>query len=89
DQHAPPEIRNFAPMPIQELSFPAIVVASEDDPFVDINRAVYFANKWGTELVNIGKKGHINSETQLEYWEEGQEILDALVTKIDPRQNGV
>ncbi|MDB5119283.1 MAG: hypothetical protein JWN56_501 [Sphingobacteriales bacterium] len=83
EEHAPPEIWNFAPMPVHKISFPVIVVASEDDPFVAIERARYFSDKWGAELLNIGKKGHINAETQLAYWEEGQEILGKLVNKID------
>ena len=80
--HAPQEIFNFAPMPVHEISFPTIVVASKDDPFVDIERAVYFSNKWGAELVNIGKKGHINSESKLTHWKEGQDILESLVSKV-------
>lgn len=80
--HAPHEIQNFGPMPVHSISFPAIVIASENDPFVDLERAIYFANKWKTELINIGKKGHINSETKLGNWEEGQQILDKLLNKI-------
>lgn len=81
DDHVPATIRHFAPMPIHKLPFPAIVVASEDDPFVDMERAIYFGSKWGAELVNIGNNGHINSETKLAFWEEGQEILKKLIKK--------
>ena len=76
--HTPDLIRNFAPMPVTKLPFPSIVVASEDDPFVSIDRARYFAAQWGSEFINIGLKGHINSDTDLGLWEEGQLILQGL-----------
>lgn len=77
-EHTPEVIRNFAPMPAKKLPFPSIVVASEDDPFVSVDRARYFAAQWGSEFINIGPKGHINSDSNLGIWEEGQEILQRL-----------
>lgn len=76
--HTPDVIRNFAPMPATKLPFPSIVVASENDPFVSLDRARYFAAQWGSEFINIGSKGHINSDSNLGIWEEGQEILQRL-----------
>jgi len=76
--HTPEVVRGFAPMPTTKLSFPSIVVASENDPFVDINRAKFFAAKWGSEFINIGAKGHINADSNLGFWEEGQRILQQL-----------
>src|SRR4051812_43505832 len=82
-QHTPEIIRNFAPMPISKLPFPSIVVASENDPYASFERKQYFAEMWGSDFVNVGKKGHINSDSDLKYWEEGQEILSQLIKKID------
>ncbi|KIO77617.1 alpha/beta hydrolase [Pedobacter lusitanus] len=76
--HTPDSIRSFAPIPLSALPFPSIVVASEDDTFVSLERARYFAAQWGSEFVNIGSKGHINSASNLELWEEGQLILERL-----------
>ena len=66
-------------MPLTKISFPSIVVASENDAFVSLNRAKYFAEKWGSDFVNIGYKGHINSGSNLKFWEDGQEILERLI----------
>jgi predicted alpha/beta hydrolase family esterase len=82
-QHTPEIIRNFAPMPISKLPFPSIVVASENDPYASFERKLYFAEMWGSDFVNVGQKGHINSDSDLKYWEEGQEILSQLIKKID------
>lgn len=82
-QHTPEIIRNFAPMPISKLPFPSIVVASENDPYASFERKQYFAEMWGSDFVNVGQQGHINSDSDLKYWEEGQEILSQLIKKID------
>ena len=78
-EHTPDVVRGFAPMPTIKLAFPSIVVASVNDPYLDLNRAKYFAEKWGSEFINIGEKGHINSDSKLGFWEEGQLILQKLL----------
>lgn len=80
--HTPEIIRNFAPLPTTKLAFPSIVVASENDTYVSLQRAEYFAEMWGSDFINIGQKGHINSASNLEYWEEGQILLQELIDKI-------
>lgn len=77
--HTPEEVRNFSPMPLIKLPFPSIVVASDDDAFVSPQRAAFFASQWGSELISIGKKGHINAASKLEYWDEGISILKKLL----------
>lgn len=81
--HTPEILRGFAMMPISRLPFASIVVASENDEYVSLDRAQYFAEKWGSEFINIGSKGHINSESNLALWEEGQAILETLLHKIN------
>lgn len=79
--HTPESIRNFSPMPLYPLPFPSIVVASENDPYASFERKEYFAKMWGSDFVNVGQKGHINSDSDLKYWEEGQLILQQLMIK--------
>ena len=81
-QHTPESIRNFSPMPIYKLPFPSIVVASENDPYASFERKQYFAEQWGSDFVNVGQQGHINSDSDLRYWEEGQLILQQLIEKV-------
>lgn len=68
-------IQSFAPMPLQKLSVPACVVASENDPFVSMERALFFANTWGVPVFNAGALGHINSDSDLGEWEQGRKFL--------------
>ncbi|MBK0371147.1 RBBP9/YdeN family alpha/beta hydrolase [Flavobacterium agrisoli] len=81
--HTPDCIRNFAPMPMNKLPFPSVVVASQNDPYASFERKKDFALAWGSDFVDVGHKGHINSETNLGNWEEGQMILQQLIEKIN------
>jgi predicted alpha/beta hydrolase family esterase len=69
----------FAPVPLDRLPFPSIVVASSDDPYLSLSRATYFASNWGSKLVNVGSAGHINTASGHGPWAEGLEILKELL----------
>jgi len=69
----------FKPMPLYKLPFPSIVIASTDDEYVTFDRARFFADAWGSELVNVGDRGHINSASNLGMWPEGYEQLKKLI----------
>jgi predicted alpha/beta hydrolase family esterase len=69
----------FAPVPLDRLPFPSIVVASGDDPYLSLQRATHFANCWGSKLVNIGPAGHINAASGHGPWPEGIAILKELL----------
>jgi len=84
--HTPEIIRGFSIMPISKLYFPSIVVASENDEFVSLDRAIYFSEQWGSDFINIGSKGHINSDSNLKSWKEGQLILEKLIHKINDQK---
>ena len=62
-------------MPLEKLPIPACVVASENDPFVSMERSEFFANAWGVKLFNAGALGHINSDSDLGEWEQGRKFL--------------
>ena len=70
--------KGFSPMPTKKINFKTIVVASEDDPWVSLERARHFADNWGSEFINIGKAGHINAASGHKEWKEGFNILKRL-----------
>ena len=74
----PLEAQRFSPMPLVPLPFPSIVVASENDPFVSLERARYFADAWGSRFVDVGTLGHINADSGLGRWEDGFTLLNEL-----------
>jgi len=68
----------FVPIPLKKFNFKTIVVASENDIWVSLDRATFFAENWGSELINIGNAGHINTESGHTNWDEGLRILQTL-----------
>jgi predicted alpha/beta hydrolase family esterase len=80
--HTPPETHHFAPIPKHKLPFPNMLIASENDPYMDFNTSKKYAELWGSEFISMGKLGHINSASNLEYWPEGQALLAQLITRI-------
>jgi predicted alpha/beta hydrolase family esterase len=77
---APAELQDFGPIPRERLPFPAIVVASSDDPYCRLSRAQEFADAWGAEFKNIGNAGHIAGPPRHGPWPEGLEMLARLAS---------
>jgi predicted alpha/beta hydrolase family esterase len=76
----PPESRGFSPIPMAALGFPSVLVASHDDAYVTFERAEAMAAAWGSELVDVGRRGHINADSGLGDWPEGLALLERLAT---------
>ena len=70
-----PAIRAMAPVPMRPLPFPALVVVSENDPFMNVERAEALAAAWHAEFVNAGEAGHINVASGHGPWEDGEVLL--------------
>jgi uncharacterized protein len=73
-----PAARSFGPIPRHPLPFPSVVVASADDPYADLDRARGFARAWGSELVDLGPAGHINTAAGFGPWPAGEALLERL-----------
>lgn len=65
----------FTPIPLNKIGFPTIVAASSNDEWVSMERAAFFAQCWGSKLVNIGEAGHINAASGYYQWQQGLELL--------------
>lgn len=74
-----PRLRRFAPAPAHPLPFPTLVVASRNDPYAAFNRSAEMAQNWGAELIDLGKAGHINDQSELGVWPYGQRLLDRMI----------
>jgi len=74
-------LHSWCPVVRQPLGFAATVVASANDPYCSLARASTFANAWGASWVNIGAHGHVNAESGLEDWPQGQALLQDLIAR--------
>ena len=64
--------------PKVKFPFRSTLVASSNDPWISIDKASFYARSWGSEFVNIGDAGHINTLSGYGEWEQGYEILKNL-----------
>lgn len=65
-------------LPQGKLNMPSILVASTTDPWLRFDKAVRLANTWGSQLVNAGDAGHINTESGFGMWIEGMMLLSQM-----------
>jgi predicted alpha/beta hydrolase family esterase len=69
-------LKSWSPVVMQRLPFASILVGSQNDPYCSFARAQGFAHAWGSELVDYGHAGHINAESGLGDWPQGQVLLN-------------
>lgn len=62
----------------QELGFPSLLVASRSDPWMGFAEAAFWAESWGSQLVDLGEAGHINVESGYGPWPGVLDLLDRL-----------
>lgn len=74
-----PVLTSWSPIALQPLPFRSTLVASLDDPYCSYERSTSFAAAWGSTLVNAGPVGHINADSALGDWPQGQALLSELI----------
>lgn len=79
-------IKRFALHRLERLPFPALVVASEDDPCCTFDRARHLATAWGARLVSAGKAGHLNTASGHGPWPEGKRLLEDFCGDLSSRR---
>lgn len=81
---APPDLENpymdlglesFTPIPQIKLPFKSIIVASDSDHWITLDRSKEFAQNWGSKLIVLENAGHINSSAGFGKWDTGLELL--------------
>ncbi|MDB5998975.1 MAG: alpha/beta hydrolase [Rhizobacter sp.] len=75
----PPNLFNWRPMVRARLPFPSIAVISGNDPYGASERMQPVAQGWGSQVVEIGPYGHINGDSGLRDWPDGQALLHSLL----------
>lgn len=68
----------FEQTPMHTFDFPSIIIASSNDPYASLEYSQALAKAWGSTLINVGEKGHINTASNLGLWEEGLHYLEKL-----------
>ena len=63
------------------LRFPALMVATSNDPYITTVRSHALARDWHCGWHNLGAHGHINAASGLGDWPEGRDLLTALLPR--------
>ena len=78
------QLPGWAPIAAQQpLPFPALLVASDNDPWCSLERARTLAAAWGARMVSAGARGHLNAVSGLGDWPEGHALLASLLHNHD------
>ena len=72
-------LHSFTPIVRQPLPFPSLAVISTDDPFCALDRAREMAIDWGSQVLEVGPRGHLNADSGLGDWLEGRQLLADLL----------
>jgi predicted alpha/beta hydrolase family esterase len=73
----------FGRIPTEALPFPSLVVASRDDVYMSLDKAVSLAKSWQAPLVDVGYAGHINVASGFGRWVQGYELVRQVAERID------
>jgi hypothetical protein len=65
-----------------ELIWPALVIASSNDPYASPGFASAVTQSWGAEIIQIGAHEHIS---EMGSWEEGNNLLSAFCAGASAR----
>jgi len=72
-------LHSFVPIVRERLPFPTLAVISTDDPFCALDRARTMATDWGSQVLELRQRGHLNSDSGLGDWPEGRQLLADLL----------
>lgn len=74
--------RHFMPVPRLKLPFPSVLVASHDDSYCPYLTAEEYASAWGSEFVDGGHSGHLNTASGHGPWPEGLMRFAGFLAKL-------
>jgi predicted alpha/beta hydrolase family esterase len=72
----------FKQVPRDPLPFPSIFVASSNDPHSTMEQSADLSLAWGSDLVEAGEAGHINSASGHGPWPEGLMRFAGFLSKL-------
>ena len=74
-----PQLHSWKGTDTRALPFPSLLLASRDDPFCTLERSRDLARQWGSQWQDVGALGHVNADSGLGDWPQGQLLLRQLL----------
>jgi predicted alpha/beta hydrolase family esterase len=72
------EQAGWFPVPKQTLPFSSLVAVSHNDPLCQLSKALALASCWGSEVVDLGRVGHLNPASNFGEWAQAESLIERL-----------
>ena len=72
----------FGDIPRETLPFRSVLVASSNDPFATMEEAADISAAWGSQLIEAGEQGHINTASGHGPWPEGMMSFAGFLSRL-------
>lgn len=69
-------------LPYSILDIPTTIVASTNDPYMELESAGQWADRWGSQMVTLKDAGHINVQSGYRSWPCGLELLESVCKQV-------
>ncbi|MFZ4538433.1 RBBP9/YdeN family alpha/beta hydrolase [Propionivibrio sp.] len=66
----------------ESLAQPGLLIASDNDPWLPIEKATALAANWGVRCVNLGPVGHLNVASGHGPWPLGKAIIESMRSEL-------
>ena len=70
-------------LPQARLAVPAVLLASETDPWMRFDSACAWARVWGAQLVSLGDAGHINTEAGFGPLPPVKSLVETMIHRLE------
>ncbi len=83
----PSQAESFASGLDVQAEVPAVLVASDNDPYCSAEQSVAIAHIWRIPLITLGERGRVNSASGLGFWVEGHNLFTAFEAGLSRRRS--
>lgn len=70
-------------LPQTRLRIPSVLVGSESDPWMQIDHARQWAQRWGSQFINLGDVGHINVDSGFGPLPQAKTLAELLIQRVE------
>lgn len=76
-----------AKLPQSPLAIPSVLLASETDPWMRFESARAWADVWGSQVINLGDVGHINTEAGFGPLPPAKSLVEQMIQRLEREQH--
>ncbi len=70
-------------LPRSRLAIPSVLIGSETDPWMSVSASRSWARTWGSQFINLGDVGHINTESGFGPLPQAKTMVELLIHRLE------